>query len=69
MHVVLKPFRYAHNGWQIEELQIGDEREFHADAIENLIREGYVGEKPQAAPAPEQTATPAAPKRGRPRKE
>lgn len=43
MHVVLKPFRYAHDGYTIEQMEPGMQREFHPDAIESLLREGYVG--------------------------
>lgn len=78
MHVVLKPFPFAGNGYTHENLKTGDERHF-GKAAAGLIAEGYIGEigavavettaKPEVEPEDEaQPETEETPRRGRPRK-
>ncbi|RWN51394.1 MAG: hypothetical protein EOS04_24280 [Mesorhizobium sp.] len=41
LHRVLKPFPFAGNGYTLEHLSVGDEREF-GTAADGLISEGYI---------------------------
>ncbi|RWX28951.1 hypothetical protein EHH54_31750 [Rhizobium leguminosarum] len=43
MAVVLKPFDYASDGFTVEHLNEGDERDFGA-ATDGLVAEGFVSE-------------------------
>lgn len=75
MAVVIMPFRFAANGFTVEQLVPGDERDF-GDVTEGLVSEGFVAgddvpsaERPpaaeDAAPSAELAEPTEKPRRGR----
>lgn len=49
---VLKPFRYAPDRINFEELAEGDVRDFPADLLPGLVAEGFVSKDDEAEPVP-----------------
>lgn len=42
MYIVLKPFKFSHNGIDIVHLKKGDKFEYETSSIDNLVQEGFL---------------------------